>query len=233
MLSRTKPGKYLVTLLALGIMSCWGTLLAEEIQPGRRPQIDKTEKRPQKEAPSKGPVPESASQGRHEEIKVHGHWIIDVRDPDGTLAIHREFENSLLGAPASQALVGVLSRAQSVGLWTIVLNNPNGADPCPNFCHIIEANSTFAASNSSFKNLIVGTASNGTQLVLSGNATASQDGSISNVVTQTRDCTSSILPANCLENVALPLSPLTGTSISPIAVFSGQIVQVTVTISFS
>jgi hypothetical protein len=35
------------------------------------------------------------SRGQHEGIKVHGHWTIEVRDPDGILARHVEFENSL------------------------------------------------------------------------------------------------------------------------------------------
>jgi hypothetical protein len=30
-----------------------------------------------------------------EGIKVHGHWVIDVKNPDGTLAEHRDFENAL------------------------------------------------------------------------------------------------------------------------------------------
>ncbi|HSP63214.1 MAG TPA: hypothetical protein VLQ90_09555, partial [Pyrinomonadaceae bacterium] len=33
--------------------------------------------------------------GQKEGIKVHGHWTIDVRNPDGTLVTHREFENDL------------------------------------------------------------------------------------------------------------------------------------------
>ena len=48
-----------------------------------------------------------------EGIKVHGHWIIDVRNPDGSLAQHRDFENSLAdggyfltGAVSGYALIG-------------------------------------------------------------------------------------------------------------------------------
>ena len=33
--------------------------------------------------------------GSHQGIKVHGHWTIEVRNPDGSVATHREFENSL------------------------------------------------------------------------------------------------------------------------------------------
>lgn len=33
--------------------------------------------------------------GQHEGIKVHGHWSIEVHNPDGSLVRHVEFENSL------------------------------------------------------------------------------------------------------------------------------------------
>ena len=35
------------------------------------------------------------AKGTHEGITVHGHWTIEVRNPNGTLARHVEFENSL------------------------------------------------------------------------------------------------------------------------------------------
>lgn len=43
------------------------------------------------------PTPANAPQGKgaHEGIKVNGYWKIDVRNPDGTLDKHVEFENSL------------------------------------------------------------------------------------------------------------------------------------------
>src|SRR5713226_6208411 len=52
------------------------------------------------QTPKKAETPTKASAasesgGQKEGIKVHGHWTIDVRNPDGTLVTHREFENSL------------------------------------------------------------------------------------------------------------------------------------------
>ena len=47
--------------------------------------------------------------GRHEGIKVHGHWVIDVRNPDGSLAQHRDFENALTLFGAQQ-LAAFLAR---------------------------------------------------------------------------------------------------------------------------
>ena len=38
------------------------------------------------------PAKPSAQRGRAEGIKVHGRWVIDVKDPDGKVVSHRAFE---------------------------------------------------------------------------------------------------------------------------------------------
>lgn len=38
---------------------------------------------------------DSRHDGQHEGIKVHGHWTIEVRNPDGSMTRHLEFENAL------------------------------------------------------------------------------------------------------------------------------------------
>lgn len=94
-----------------------------------------------------------AAKGQHEGIKVHGHWVIEVKNPDGSLAKRVEFENSLVtptnypqaSLTGSQALVGVLSgvaalsasQAVATGLsspWIIDLESANSGNvsPCPN-----------------------------------------------------------------------------------------------------
>jgi hypothetical protein len=35
--------------------------------------------------------------GMQEGVKVHGDWVIEVRNPDGKLAHRREFKNALMG----------------------------------------------------------------------------------------------------------------------------------------
>jgi hypothetical protein len=83
--------------------------------------------------------------------------------------------------------------------------------------------------------LTVSTASSGQHLVLGGSVTASQNASIDSVSTQNFQCQSSVLPANCLENSPGGIGGFvfTGTTISPISVSNGQLIQVVVTISFS
>ena len=58
--------------------------------------------------------------GNHEGITVHGHWIIEVRNPDGKLAPRREFENAY---PAGGAyLPSLLSGNNSPGGLSVLLN---------------------------------------------------------------------------------------------------------------
>ena len=38
----------------------------------------------------------TAAKGTQEGIKVHGHWTIEVRNPDGKVVTHTEFENVLV-----------------------------------------------------------------------------------------------------------------------------------------
>jgi hypothetical protein len=78
------------------------------------------------------PLPQPSSQGAREGITAHGYWIIEVRNPDGKLSKHMEFENQLCTAftdPASGAsvpggdstLAGLLTDSQVPGAWSIVL----------------------------------------------------------------------------------------------------------------
>ena len=70
--------------------------------------------------------PQAGGQG----IKVHGRWTIDVRNDDGTLAAHYEFDNALQGGGA-QALAGLLGSAYShVNYWQVTLVGPNFGGPC-------------------------------------------------------------------------------------------------------
>jgi hypothetical protein len=87
------------------------------------------------------PAPESADKGLNTGIKVHGHWTIEVKNPDGTLVTHREFENSIApgNGGGAQLLASVLSRAVTQGSWSvelqdaaqqylgIVINEPNSS----------------------------------------------------------------------------------------------------------
>lgn len=76
----------------------------------------------------------SPAQGPHEGVKVHGYWIIEVRNADGTVARHMEFENQLCttftdllssgSVPGGDStLSALLSGTASPGAWSILLGN--------------------------------------------------------------------------------------------------------------
>jgi hypothetical protein len=61
-------------------------------------------------------------------IKVHGHWIIEVRNPDGSLVTHREFDNEIQIAGVA-TLASLMARSQTPGAWAIGLGDA-GSPPC-------------------------------------------------------------------------------------------------------
>lgn len=87
-----------------------------------------TEKTTQAVAQSPSAKPRSPK-GEREGIAVHGHWTIEVRDPDGKVVSHTEFENSYVGG--SGVLPAMLSRSATFGEWGIVLGNSTPSQsPC-------------------------------------------------------------------------------------------------------
>ena len=76
--------------------------------------------------------------GPAEGIKVHGHWTMDVRNPDGTLVSHHEVKNAL--TQGGSALAGLLGRVFTNPKWKIILHGE--PPPCNGFpCTISEPGS--------------------------------------------------------------------------------------------
>lgn len=180
------------------------------------------------------------SGGPREGVKVHGHWTIDVRNPDGTLASHRDFENSLQ-SPGAKTLVGSLSRSSVTGLWAVQLQSSTGA-PCnsTSVCLLSEpAEASFTTADSF--NLAVSAPTSGPnsgKLVLAGSVTVSASAVLINVATTVDVCAVGVDATAC--NFAKILTPTTGSPFftsalitTPVSVVPGQLVQVTVVISFS
>ena len=65
-----------------------------------------------------------------EGIKVHGHWVIEVRNPDGSLVDRREVQNALSVA-GGPLLAGLLTRNLSAGYWTILLTGGSNSACAP------------------------------------------------------------------------------------------------------
>ncbi len=201
----------------------------------------------------------SKGNGTHEGLKMHGHWVIDIKNPDGTLAEHRDFENALQ-AGGQGFLIGLMSGYLIPGDYMIVMGPSSGNGACVatyQWCGIVRSLSTYPGLGYCGVYLCAtgltytynfGTGFGGPfSMVLAGSITANQAGTIGSVYSLISTCanigfgatnpnsieTSS--PATCVTQTAPEpwYGPLSQTSIAPISVANGQIIQVTVTITFS
>jgi hypothetical protein len=185
---------------------------------------------------------DSASQ---QGIKVHGHWIIDVRNPDGTLAEHRDFENSLVGG---NDILGFLYGAEVPSDFAVYLGS--STPPCNvssgYYCDLVHNLSVLPASaRCGYDYCVTGLTvtpqfGQTPALVLAGNMTATQAGSITTVGTFVGICgsptttlTTTSASSCAAGNNGYGYGALTQTSITTVAITSGQIIQVSVTITFS
>ena len=202
--------------------------------------------------------PAAPSGGPREGIKVHGHWTIEVRNPDGTLVTRREFENALL--PSGAAVIASLLAANVPGnnpdlrvplAWAVGVGDSSGSssEPCrrtpavPIECSMTNSLGVEGASPTEFfPTLTVAVPASGPnagRLVLQGTATATnpQPSVISTVLTSLSTCAATVLPvsSSCpgrggaiiTQAVLVP-----GSQNPPVNLVSGQIIQVTVVISF-
>jgi hypothetical protein len=188
--------------------------------------------------------------GPREGIKVHGHWTIEVRNPDGKLVTHREFENSLItNAPLAGPLTlsTALGRASTIGLWLVFVqfaafnSGPclfgNTAMPCiavesadpitgPEYFHTLTLSAPFNQSDPNYG-----------KLTLNGNVTVQNAGQISGVETFVGGCAPTVAPASCMGEPnnfnQLGEQGFTQTSFTPVPVSVGQLVLFTVVFSFS
>ena len=177
-------------------------------------------------------APAAFAQGPQEGIKVHGHWAIEVRNPDGTLASHTEFENALMPGGAGILAMLLGRTAPTVRGWTVTLEPVNGAPFGVNgFFQSATAQVFEAALGDGYGTAVnnvdrFGTlvaAQVGTTVVLKGTATAVADGQIGRVQTALMIVGGSSLYGD-----------FSGTSLpSAVPLAGGQIIQVTVTLSFS
>lgn len=177
-------------------------------------------------------------------IKVSGYWEIDVLNPDGSVATHTEFENSL--RLSGGAMLALLLSGQIATHTLYVQLDGNGSRPCGVGCLIVPNHPDFTSPNSFFHGqpisptlVISPQTASPPKLVLTGLASVTSGGSIQQVRTLFwPDCLPA--PATCpftggLGSIGIIATPFTefGPLTPAIAVQSGQVVQVTVTLSFA
>ncbi len=213
---------------------------------------------PGKQQAETGAVPDDAS---HQGVRMHGHWTIDIVNPDGKRAQHHEFDNSIQ-YDGQNFLIGLMSGYGAAGQYAIYMYAPNGdTSPCSGtsatypFCGIVQ--STTAQPGAFLCSVyycvsgltVTPTFGVGPTLKLAGNITAVSNGYIGTVATSMNACNiplaqgasypagpSTTTPAACQTSTVNGAfgGTMTSTALSsPISVIVGQIIQVTVTISFS
>jgi hypothetical protein len=191
-----------------------------------------------------------ASDPGRSSIGVYGHWVIEVRERDGSLVKRHEFNNAL-ASPPGHVLVRMMARRFSAGYWSVLLQgtatlpSPCGTPTQQAACAIHEpGDDNLYEGTSKFPVLALSTGDGGnpnfpTSLILSGTFTAEVTGHISRVVTANGICPNTVAPATpCATGSGFPLTnhdfvPNSPPPVGPIPVSAGQIVQVRVEISFA
>ena len=129
---------------------------------------------------SSHPVPAARAAAPGNAIEVHGHWIIDVRNPDGSVASHNDFQNALV--TSGQQVLSYLVSGSSIVTWDVRLRSSSLdlTGPCsPNAndssCYIVGPGSALPTLNPGAPNLFTTGAFARTAagtLEITGNATA-------------------------------------------------------------
>jgi hypothetical protein len=179
----------------------------------------------------------------HQDVKVHGHWKIVVKNPDGSIAETRDFENSLVtGVGGGGSVLSILLGGVGSSGGLLIDLNPKGGGTSicgKTDCAIVASTTTGAGAvfcTGSGVSCATGlTTTIGSTLVLAGQLTASQTGNVGLVNTYAAYCfNATTAPSSCSAASTDQIAAFTSTGLATaISVNSGQIVQVTVTISFS
>jgi hypothetical protein len=190
-------------------------------------QLPDTQAQTLKTVESPARVAEKSSRGPNEGIKVHGYWTLDVRNPDGTLSSHIEFENSLTSLGAGFLLDVLNGKVDAIGRWLVQLSPSicdlgNGASST---CLITQENPPSAGFFGPLTVSIPSTGPDTGKLVLKGTARAAAAGAITGVNTLFIRASD---PKGFLNQFTSA-----DISVTPVAVQPGQSIDVTVKISFS
>lgn len=150
-------------------------------------------------------------------VKIHGWWTIKVLDGSRVVA-ERQFENALVGNGASD-LALILTGQLVAGHWNVFVYGPSSAF----LFDLVQLRPDLTVTGS------------GGHVILSGNHTASSAMTIAQVQTALFSCGSTQTGSACAAGTVGSVGHLftDATLATPVSAASGQIVQITVDISFS
>jgi hypothetical protein len=172
--------------------------------------------------------------GTKEGIHVSGHWTIDVREPDGTLAGHHEFDNAFEAGQSGPLVADVFSGDRTAGDWMIALWAVPVADSpwVLDIGYICESTTTgFCPSPDPSVSCDLSVSSPTYAVVLAGTIDAEENGRIDIVATRLHYCANTVSPEDCATGDYV--QTFTQTTITPVEVSAGQQIAVTVQIVFS
>jgi hypothetical protein len=138
-------GLVLVSLLAVALAFAASSFA--QTNAGATPKVADA-KAGQPSANSLAPKTARAPKGTGEGIQIHGWWTIEIRNRDGSVAKHVEFENALFG-DGPGLLSGLLFGSQVAGSWELDV----GGSPSPcltavaqtfDYCAMVTAGSGYA-----------------------------------------------------------------------------------------
>jgi hypothetical protein len=130
-----------------------------------------------------------ANNGLSAAINVHGGWSIDVTNPDGTLAEHREFNNALV-LGGQRALAKLLGGDRAAGGWILqaTANDPQNYPTPYAFYEAGEQSLHLGDTQTKGFNLIKEAEEWATSFSLSTSYTVLEGGTIDKVTTGVHDC---------------------------------------------
>ncbi|MGV6852737.1 MAG: hypothetical protein ACWA5R_11260 [bacterium] len=189
----------------------------------------------------------STTQAADEGIKVHGHWTFNIYNADGSFDRKVEFENALNPIVGPVPLLLMLSRNASMLDWVVTASGPSGSDPCADangnsiFCVIYETGASTVGDPYRFANMSVSLDNNNnptnnpTKLILKGSMTTASgitNPQITSVATSIEYCVPATTSTCSVTNKVLSQFTVKNLA-TPVALTAGQVVQITVEISFS
>jgi hypothetical protein len=195
-------------------------------------------KQEQKPAQEQKAKPEA--RGKTEGIKVHGHWVLEIRNPDGSVASRKEFENSLATGTGNGAVLiaQLLAGGVTAGPWAVIIGVVTGGASYSLFAAQTAALCSYLSSSPpvypcSSSLTISGTGAG--QLIFQGSTPATTAaGGVAGVGTEVFTCANNTGPQSCLAQSG---GFLGGPALTPaqggMTIQVGQNITVTVTISFS
>lgn len=185
-------------------------------------------------------LPAATPSGDQQSIEVHGHWLIEIYNPDGSLDRVVEFENALV-VDGGIMLAMLLDRGRTFGGWAMELQASEGfynlcedvgtgdREPC-----VLCENGVTWPDETHGTNVTV--TRNSGQLTISGSLIPTITGDIWRVSTLVKGCLETISPTACKTDGTATTTATVFTSHTfgvGEVVQAGQQVQVTVTLTFS